>query len=42
MWLFRIFKSQTYFNERVIYISEKDFIANQQDYLSILDTICEE
>jgi deoxyguanosine kinase len=35
-------KSQTEFNVKIIDISDKDFIANRQDYLSILDAICEE
>mgnify|MGYP000398011009 CR=1 FL=1 len=35
-------KSQTNFNVKIIDISDKDFIANRQDYLSILDAICEE
>ena len=34
-------KSQTDFNVKIIDISEKDFIANRQDYLSLLDAICE-
>jgi len=35
-------KSQTEFNVKIIDISDKDFITNRQDYLSILDAICEE
>jgi deoxyguanosine kinase len=35
-------KSQTEFNVKIIDISDKDFIANRRDYLSILDAICEE
>lgn len=33
-------KTQTDFNVKIIDISEKDFIENRQDYLSILDSIC--
>lgn len=34
-------KTQTDFNVKIIDISDKDFIKNRIDYLSILDTICE-
>jgi len=34
-------KSQTDFNVKIIDISDKDFVENRQDYLSILDKICE-
>jgi deoxyguanosine kinase len=34
-------KSQTDFNVKIIDISDKDFLANREDYLSILDAICE-
>lgn len=34
-------KSQTDFNVKIIDISDKDFVANREDYLSILDVICE-
>ncbi len=33
-------KTQTDFNVKIIDISDKDFITNRADYLSILDTIC--
>lgn len=35
-------KSQTDFNVKIIDISDKDFVSNREDYLSILDAICEE
>ena len=35
-------KSQTDFNVKIIDISDKDFIKNRADYLSILDKICDE
>jgi len=34
-------KSQTDFNVKIIDISDKDFVENRADYLSILDEICE-
>jgi len=34
-------KTQTEFNIKIIDISDKDFVENRQDYLSILDEICE-
>ena len=34
-------KSQTDFNVKIIDISDKDFVANREDYLSILDAICQ-
>jgi 2-amino-4-hydroxy-6-hydroxymethyldihydropteridine diphosphokinase len=34
-------KSQTDFNVKIIDISDKDFVGNREDYLSILDAICE-
>ena len=34
-------KTQTDFNIKIIDISDKDFVENRQDYLSILDEICE-
>jgi len=34
-------KSQTEFNVKIIDISDKDFVENRADYLSILDKICE-
>ena len=33
-------KSQTDFNVKIIDISDKDFVENREDYLSILDSIC--
>jgi 2-amino-4-hydroxy-6-hydroxymethyldihydropteridine diphosphokinase len=33
-------KSQTDFNVKIIDISDKDFVENREDYLSILDEIC--
>lgn len=33
-------KSQSDFNVKIIDISNKDFVENRQDYLSILDSIC--
>ena len=33
-------KTQTDFNVKIIDISDKDFVKNRMDYLSILDTIC--
>ena len=33
-------KSQTEFNIKIIDISDKDFVENREDYLSILDAIC--
>ena len=33
-------KSQTDFNIKIIDISDKDFVENREDYLSILDAIC--
>ena len=33
-------KSQTEFNVKIIDISDKDFVENRADYLSILDEIC--
>jgi 2-amino-4-hydroxy-6-hydroxymethyldihydropteridine diphosphokinase len=35
-------KSQTDFNVKIIDISDKDFVENRADYLSILDEICKE
>ncbi len=35
-------KSQQDFNVKIIDISDKDFLANREDYLSILDAICQE
>jgi deoxyguanosine kinase len=35
-------KTQSDFNIKIIDISDKDFVENRQDYLSILDAICEE
>lgn len=35
-------KSQTDFNVKIIDISDKDFVTNREDYLSVLDAICEE
>ena len=35
-------KSQVDFNVKIIDISDKDFVENRADYLSILDAICEE
>jgi len=35
-------KSQTDFNVKIIDISNKDFVTNREDYLSVLDAICEE
>jgi deoxyguanosine kinase len=35
-------KSQTDFNVKIIDISDKDFVLNREDYLSILDAICVE
>lgn len=34
-------KSQSDFNVKIIDISDKDFVENREDYLSILDEICE-
>ena len=34
-------KSQTDFNVKIIDISDKDFVSNREDYLSILDAICQ-
>jgi len=34
-------KNQPDFNVKIIDISDKDFLANREDYLSILDSICE-
>ncbi|MFH4964569.1 2-amino-4-hydroxy-6-hydroxymethyldihydropteridine diphosphokinase [Gaetbulibacter sp. M235] len=34
-------KNQSDFNVKIIDISDKDFLANREDYLSILDVICE-
>lgn len=34
-------KSQTEFNVKIIDISDKDFVLNRQDYLWVLDAICE-
>lgn len=33
-------KSQTDFNVKIIDISNKDFVSNREDYLSVLDVIC--
>ena len=35
-------KTQSDFNIKIIDISEKDFVENRQDYLSVLDEICGE
>ena len=35
-------KNQIDFNVKIIDISDKDFVENRADYLSILDAICEE
>ncbi|MEJ2112918.1 MAG: 2-amino-4-hydroxy-6-hydroxymethyldihydropteridine diphosphokinase [Flavobacteriaceae bacterium] len=35
-------KNQTDFNVKIIDISNKDFVKNREDYLSILDDICNE
>lgn len=35
-------KSQTNFNVKIIDVSDKDFVANREDYLSVLDAICGE
>ena len=35
-------KSQTDINVKIIDISDKDFLANREDYLSVLDMICGE
>ena len=38
---FEFLKTQTNFNVKIIDISDKDFVKNRIDYLSILDAICE-
>jgi hypothetical protein len=35
-------KTQSDFNIKIIDISDKDFVEHRQDYLRILDEICEE
>ena len=35
-------KSQTNFNVKIIDVSDKDFVKNREDYLSVLDAICGE
>lgn len=35
-------KNQTEFNVKIIDISDKDFVKNRNDYISILDAICKE